>query len=143
MLLSLQICVLVGEWYWLRLVLAFLTWHLLHPPLPLPSFPPPSFLPSPPSPPLLFLCSMPRIGASRMDIYSVIDYGVKSVVHCEHVPCHPNVTFPKTFEDTVNGDHMLALWTVSQAKAKFAFFFTILENCENKRASYLCLAQNE
>ena len=95
------------------------------------------------SPCLLLCCSMPRLGFNRMDAYSVLDYGEKSVVHCEDVPCHPNVAFPKHFDDTLEGDHLLAMWTASQAKAKYAFLCTILENSEGKRASYLCLALNE
>ena len=86
---------------------------------------------------------MPRLGFNRTDAYSVLDYGEKSVVHCEDVPCHPNVAFPKHFDDTLEGDHLLAMWTASQAKAKYAFLCTILENSEGKRASYLCLALNE
>ena len=85
---------------------------------------------------------MSRLG-SRSTVYSVLDHGVKSLVHCEHIPCHPNVVYPKSFDDTLDGDHMLALWVVSQAKAKFAFLASILENTEKKRASYLFVAQNE
>ena len=76
-------------------------------------------------------------------MYSVLDHGIKSLVHCEPIPCHPNVTYPKSFEDTLVGDQMLALWVVSQAKAKYAFLTSILENSEKNRASYLFAAQNE